>query len=233
MQELTAEDLVSAVRRGLAARADPDAAPGMQRYMKSAMPFHGVPKPVREQLVRELVAELPVPSPAEFGVAVRELWDGAGYREERYVALTLTGHRRWAPPQDASWVPLFRHWIVSGAWWDFTDEIASRRIGALLRADPAALTPVLREWAVDDDRWLRRTSVIAQLGSGAGTDLDLLVHVIEANLADPDFFLRKGVGWALRQYARVDPGWVRGFVADHPGLSPLSRKEATKHLPAG
>ncbi len=224
------EDLVTSVRRGLTVRADPAAAPGMQRYMKSTMAFRGVAKPAREQLVRELVAARPVPSPAEFGAAVRELWDAAAYREERYVALTLTGHRRWAPPQDASWVPLYRHWIVTGAWWDFTDEIASRRIGALLRADPAALTPVLREWAVDDDRWLRRTAVIAQLASGAGTDLDLLRHAIEANLGDPDFFLRKGIGWALRQHARVDPGWVREFVDAHPGLSPLSRKEALRHL---
>ncbi|WP_300013506.1 DNA alkylation repair protein [Pseudonocardia sp.] len=224
------EDLASAVRRGLAARADPSAAPGMQRYMKSTMPFRGVAKPAREELVRELVAARPAPTPAEFAVAVRALWDGAEYREERYVALTLTGHRRWAPPQDASWVPLYRHWIVTGAWWDFTDEIASKRIGVLLRAAPAELSPVLRAWAGDGDRWLRRTAVIAQLGSGTGTDLDLLRHAIETNLADPDFFLRKGIGWALRQHARVDPGWVREFVTAHPGLSSLSRREALRHL---
>lgn len=224
------EDLATAVRRGLAARADPDVAPDMQRYMKSPMPFRGVPKPGREALVRELVAARPVPSPAEFAAAVRDLWDGAQYREERYVALTLTGHRRWSPPQDSSWVPLYRHWIVSGAWWDFTDEIAARRIGALLRADPDSLTPLLRAWAVDGDRWLRRTAVIAQLGSGAGTDVRLLADAIEASLTDPDFFLRKGIGWALRQHSRVDPDWVRAFVAAHPGLSPLSRKEALRHL---
>lgn len=185
--------------------------------------------------MRELVAARPAPSPAEFGAAVRELWDGAVHREERYVALTLCGHRRWAPPQDASWVPLYRHWIVDGAWWAIldhlgTDGIASKRVGTLLRADPAALTPALREWAADDHRWLRRTAVITQLGSGAGTDLHPLRHAIEADLADPAFFLRKAIGWALRQHARVDPGWVRGFVASHPGLSPLSRKEALTQL---
>ena len=111
------QDLDDAVRAGLAARADPDAAPAMQRYMKSALPFRGVPKPAREELVRELVSSRPAPSPDEFGAAVRSLWDGARYREERYVALTLTGHRRWSPPQDASWVPLYRWWIVDGAWW--------------------------------------------------------------------------------------------------------------------
>jgi len=223
-------DLADAVRAGLAARADRGAAGPMQRYMRSAMPFRGVPKPARTELVRELVAVRPVPSPEEFDAAVRELWDGARFREERYVALSLTGHRRWAPAQDASWVPLYRHWIVTGGWWDFTDEIASARIGPLLRAFPAALTPVLRSWIRDPDRWLRRTSVIAQLGSGAGTDLRLLTEAVEANLADPDFFLRKAIGWALRRHARVDPDRVRRFVDDHPGLSALSRREALRHL---
>ncbi|MFB9383765.1 DNA alkylation repair protein [Pseudonocardia petroleophila] len=223
-------DLADAVRAGLAARADPEQAGPMQRYMKSAMPFRGVPKPGREDLVRELVAARPVPPADEFTAAVTDLWDAAEFREERYVALTLTGHRRWAPSQDASWVPLYRHWIVTGAWWDFTDEIASRRIGPLLRAHPAPLTPLLRTWATDPDRWLRRTAVIAQLHAGEAVDLALLVDVVEATLDDPDFFLRKGIGWALRQHARIDPDWVRRFVDDHPGLSPLSRREALRHL---
>jgi 3-methyladenine DNA glycosylase AlkD len=222
--------LARAVRDGLAALADPVAAPAMQAYMKSVMPFHGVPKPARDVLVRELVATRPAPDAAAFGALVRELWDGAQFREDRYVAIALTGQRRWSPPQDASWVPLYRHWIVTGAWWDTTDEIAPRRIGPLLRADPAAVAPVLLRWAADGDRWLRRASVIAQLGSRAATDTDLLAAAVEATLADPDPFLRQAVGWALRQHARTDPEWVRRFVAEHPGLSPLSRREALRHL---
>ncbi len=222
--------LVQAVRDGLAALADPVAAPAMQAYMKSVMPFRGVPKPARDALVRELVATRPAPDAATFDVQVRELWDGAEFREDRYVAIALTGQRRWSPPQDASWVPLHRHWIVTGAWWDTTDEIATKRIGPLLRDDPGTLTPVLRGWATDPDRWLRRTAVIAQLGSRAATDTALLAAAVEANLADPDFFLRKAIGWALRQHARTDPEWVRRFVAEHPGLSPLSRREALRHL---
>ena len=88
----------------------------------------------------------------------------------------------------------------------------------------------MRRWIVDADRWLRRTSVIAQLGSRSATDVDLLVDAIEANQDDSDFFLRKAIGWALRQYASTDPEWVRAFVADHPRLSPLSCREALRHL---
>ena len=222
--------IVGRLRADLAAHADPSAAAEMQRYMKSAMPFRGVAKPARERLLKAAVAAHPLADPAELDAVVRELWDGARFREERYLALSLTGHRRHLPWLDSSWVPLLQDWIVTGAWWDFTDEIASRRIGPLLRADPATLLPVVRKWIIDRNRWLRRTSVICQLQAGPATDTALLTEAIEANLADPDFFLRKGIGWALRQYARTDPDWVREFVADHPDLSPLSRREALRHL---
>jgi 3-methyladenine DNA glycosylase AlkD len=120
--------------------------------------------------------------------------------------------------------------LVSGAWWDFVDEIAVRRIGPILRAEPDALTPQMRNWARDADRWRRRTSVICQVGSKSGTDTELLTHTIEATIDDPDFFLRKGIGWALREYAKTNPGWVRRFADTHPELSGLSRREALKHL---
>jgi 3-methyladenine DNA glycosylase AlkD len=222
--------IVERLRADLAAHADPSAAAEMQRYMKSAMPFRGVAKPARERLLKAAVTAHPLAEPAELEGVVRELWDGAEFREERYLALSLIGHRRHLPWLDPSWVPLLRHWIVTGGWWDFTDEIASRRIGPLLRAHPDALRPVVRGWIKDPDRWLRRTSVICQLQSGPATDTALLTEAIEANLADPDFFLRKGIGWALRQHTRIDPDWVRAFVAAHPDLSPLSRREALRHL---
>lgn len=222
--------LVSAARSGLAALGDPVGAEQMRAYMKSEMPFRGVPKPAREPLVRELVAQYPITDAAALQAVVGELWDGAQYREERYLALSLTAHRGYDGWPDLSWLPLWRHWIVDGAWWDFTDEIANRRIGRLLREHPAEMVPTLRAWAQDADRWLRRTSVICQLGSKGAIDLHLLTHAIEANIDDPDFFLRKGIGWALRQHARTDPEWVRAFVAAHPRLSPLSRKEALKHI---
>jgi 3-methyladenine DNA glycosylase AlkD len=220
-------EFATAARAALAAHADPAAAAAMQAYMKSAMPFRGVAKPARERLFRTLVRDHPPPDAAALLAEVRKLWDGAGYREERYLALALVErHRGWA---EASWVTdLYQGWIVEGAWWDFTDEIATRHVGPLVRAH--GLQPLMRTWAVHPDRWLRRTSVICQLGAKSGTDLALLTDAIEANLDDPDFFLRKGIGWALRQHARIDPAWVQRFVDEHPGLSPLSRREALKHL---
>lgn len=230
MDQVTA--LVTAARAGLRAAADPAAAPGMQRYMRSEMPFLGVPKPPRAALEKRLVAEYPLAGPAELERAARTLWDAAEYREERYLALGLTGQRRYAGWLAPPLLPLLRHWIVDGAWWDYVDEIASRRIGPLLRDHPVEVEPVVRGWIGCDDRWLRRTAIICQLGFRADTDLVLLTDAIEGAIGEPDFFLRKGIGWALRQYARVDPAWVVAFVDGHPGLSPLSRREALKHVAA-
>lgn len=224
------ERLVAAVRTGLAELGDPAKAGDMQRYMKSAMPFRGVPAPERRALGRRLFDAQVLSTVEDWLGTVLGLWRPAEYREERYLALDLTGVRRYARWQTPDLLPVYQEMIVTGAWWDFVDEVANRRIGPLLREHPAELTPVLLRWATDADRWLRRTAVICQLGSKDATDTDLLAAAIEANVDDPDFFLRKGIGWALRQHARVEPGWVRAFVDTHPGLSPLSRREATKHL---
>jgi 3-methyladenine DNA glycosylase AlkD len=224
------EALVAAVRAGLAAAGDARKAPEMQRYMKSELPFRGVSAPERKALGRRLSAEHVLGSAAALRSAVLTLWREAAYREERYVAIDLIGDRRYAAWQTPSWLPVYEEMIVTGAWWDVVDEVANRRVGPLLRTYPAELTPVMRAWATDADLWKRRTSIICQLGAKEATDTALLTAAIEANLGDRDFFVRKGIGWALRQFARTEPGWVRTFVDTHPALSPLSVREAVKHL---
>lgn len=202
----------------------------MQRYMKSDMPFRGVPKPERAVLAKKLFAEHELSDVDELRAATLELWRNAEYREERYIAIDLTGYRRYAPWQTTDLMPMYDEMIVTGAWWDYVDEIAIRRVGPLLLAEPEVMTAMMREWAADADLWRRRTSIICQVGAKADVDTDLLTDTIEANIHDKDFFLRKGIGWALRQYSKVDPGWVRAFAGTHPALSPLSRKEAMKYV---
>jgi 3-methyladenine DNA glycosylase AlkD len=222
--------LVTAVRSGLAGLADPVKAPEMRAYMKSDMPFRGVQRPGRAALAARLFAEHPLPDRDTWTATVLELWRDAAYREERYLALDLTAYRPYAGWNRPDLLPLWEELIVTGAWWDFVDEVANRRIGPLVRGFPGEVTPVMRSWSKDPDRWKRRTSIICQLGSRGETDPDLLAECIETNIDDPDFFLRKGIGWALREYAKTEPGWVRTFVDTHPALSPLSRREATKHI---
>ena len=222
--------LVAAVRAGLAEQGDPAKAPRMQSYMRSAMPYRGVAAPERRKLTARLFKEFPLADRAAFLKAVRVLWRNAEFREERYAVVDLTGYRAYAGWQRPDLLPLYEELITTGAWWDYVDEIAIRRVGPILHAFPAELTPIMRAWATDPDLWKRRTAIIGQIGRKADIDLDLLTHAIEANIGEADFFLRKGIGWALRQHARIGPDWVAAFVADHPGLSPLSKREALKHI---
>jgi 3-methyladenine DNA glycosylase AlkD len=224
------QTLINAVRQGLAAMGDARKAPEMQRYMKSELPFRGVPSPERTALGRRLFGAHLLTDESEWRAAVLTLWREAAYREERYMAIALTGERRYKAWQTPAVLPLYEELIVTGAWWDYVDEIANRRVGPLLRGFPEELTPVMHEWATDADLWKRRTSIICQLSFKEATDTKLLSTAIEANLGDRDFFIRKGIGWALRQFARTEPAWVRAFVDSHPELSPLSVREAVKHL---
>jgi 3-methyladenine DNA glycosylase AlkD len=211
------------IRGVLRLNGDPARAAGQQAYMKSEMPFLGVRLPEVRTLTKPLIADADA---AELHDLARELWDEAAHREERYAALfALAGKSLRGDPVV---VPLIEHMVSTGQWWDYTDELA-HRIAALHDAHPAETAELVRTWSVDADMWLRRSAIISQLGRRDRLDRLLLSEVIEPNLADREFFIRKAIGWALREYARVDPEWVRGYVERHE-LSPLSRREALKHL---
>jgi 3-methyladenine DNA glycosylase AlkD len=219
--------LVIEVRAGLRELADPARAAGMQAYLRTTEPCLGVRLPEVRRLTRAAAAEHPPASVVEVVDTAAVLWREAAYREERYAAQAVTGLR--IARGDLVLLPLLEEMITTGAWWDLVDG-TQPRVRELWSAHPAVLGPLLHEWARAPDRWLRRSAVIAQLGAKERTDTRLLTDVVLANADDPDFFLRKAIGWALRDYAKVAPGWVAAFVRDHP-LSPLSRREATKHLP--
>ncbi|MET3804096.1 3-methyladenine DNA glycosylase AlkD [Nakamurella sp. UYEF19] len=224
----SADDLVGAIRVGLMARADPSRAPKMRAYMKSVMPYLGVPVPDVRAVVSAALRRFPPSGPESLARSATTLWRGACHREERYAATALTRARMVVGDLDL--LPLCQEMIVTGAWWDHVDEV-SHCIGDLLLAHPQAMRPVILRWSSDPDRWLRRSAIICQLRHGRSTDPDLLVAVITPNLSDLEFFIRKAIGWALRDYASSEPEWVRRFVADRRDLlSPLSVREALKHI---
>ena len=205
----------------------------MQAYMKSEMPYLGVQAvPLRQALKPVFAARAPA-SFEEWRETMLALWRDARYREERYAAIELAGHRACRDFQTLEALPVYEEMIVTGAWWDLVDSLASHRIGALLRRYPDEMKPILLAWAECDDLWKRRTAILAQLGFKRETDRDLLYECIRPSLGRPEFFLRKGIGWALREYAKTDLREVLRYVRLHEArLSPLSRREALKHVQA-
>jgi 3-methyladenine DNA glycosylase AlkD len=221
-------ELVSAIRSRLRDAADPARAAGAQAYLKSEMPSLGVRVPEVRRIVKAAAKELPPRSLQELRSTALELWRGAGCREERYAAIDLTGLRLAAGELDM--LPVYEEMIRTGAWWDLVDGV-SHRLCALLQMHREDMSRTLARWSTDEDLWIRRAAITAQLGAKSATDPALLAAVIEPNLPDREFFIRKAIGWALRDYAATDPGWVRDFAARHSeALSPLSRREALRNI---
>ena len=203
----------------------------MQAYMKSTMPYRGVSNPIAHRLYRELFPAYPVESFDEWHETILALWEEAEYREERYAALAIVGWSRYVKFRTLAALPLVQRLIVSGAWWDLVDGLATHTIAELLGRHPEPMRDTLLAWSHGADLWLRRTSIICQVSFKRATDQQLLYACIRPSLAERDFFLRKAIGWALREYAKAMPEAVREYVSEHEGeLSALSRREALKHL---
>jgi len=228
---VTKPTLLLSLRRQLRRVADARKATGMQAYMKSSMPYHGVPGPILSRTCKQLFEEWELTSARIWQAHVRKLWRGATHREERYAAILLCGDRRAAAFQTPEAMRLYEEIVVTGAWWDYVDSVASRRVGPILQNYPEPLKRMMRIWSKSDNMWKRRTSILCQLGFKHQTDLELLYACIQPSLDSNEFFLRKAIGWALRQYARTDPEEVKHYVRRNEGrLSSLSKREALKKI---
>ena len=223
--------LIVEVRAALERAANPVKAPQMQAYMKSTMPYRGVTFPEQKAIWKGIFSARPLSSMEEWQRVALTLWREAAFREERYGAIALTDFRPYERYRTMAAIPMFEEMIVTGAWWDFVDAIAGRSLGAVLRAEPSRMSKLMRRWARDEHMWKRRSAILCQLGFKRDTDLTLLYDCIEPNLDDKQFFIRKAIGWALRQHAWTDPREVKRYVkANKSRLSGLSVREALKNV---
>jgi 3-methyladenine DNA glycosylase AlkD len=224
-QQATA--LVADLQLRLRQAADPGRAGSMQAYMKTDQPFYGIQAGPRRRLFRQAHSAHPLTSRRAWELAVRRLWGGAR-REDMYQALELV-EAYPAYLDGASW-PLLEELVKSATHWDTLDWIAAKLVGALVRLDRSFESSLIAWWS-SERMWVRRASLLAHLHHKGETNTGLLASTILALADDPDFFIRKAIGWVLREYAKTDPAWVREFVDDHQGrLSPLSQREARKRL---
>ncbi|NBX93843.1 MAG: DNA alkylation repair protein [Proteobacteria bacterium] len=223
--------LLKRLRTALAQVADPKRAPQMQAYMKSQMPFHGVPSPLFKKVCKVVFADIELPDSESWKENVLDLWRNAKFREERYGALFLAGHTRARAFQNMDAMNTYEEIMVTGAWWDYVDNIASHRVGSILACHPKPMQRLMLGWSKSSDIWKRRTSILCQLGAKEKTDLDFLYQCIEPSLNSNEFFLRKAIGWALRQVAWRDPKEIIRYVKKNRELlSPLSKREALKNV---
>jgi 3-methyladenine DNA glycosylase AlkD len=227
--------LIDALRAAFATHADASNAEPMQAYMKSALPFYGIAAPLRRRLTAEVVKARPCADTPELAHTMRELWRGASFREERYAAVELPRLGRVHPKLvNLALLPVVEEMIVTGAWWDLVDDISGNVLARLLERHPAEMKRLLRRWAKGDDLWLRRAAMLVHRSAGdAAFDAVLLYETIlpsigKGTFAD-QFFIRKGIGWALRERSYAAPEEVEAFCQEYAAqLSPLTVREALK-----
>jgi 3-methyladenine DNA glycosylase AlkD len=208
--------------------ADPAKAGPMAAYMKTDMPFLGVQATERRNLFRQVKRSFPIADRADYEAAVTELWS-LPYREQKYMAIAVAG---MAPAHiTPASLPLYERLVREGAWWDFVDEIAQHLVGAVLAKHPRETWPVMDAWIDDAHMWIRRTAILCQNRHKQHTDTGRLFRYCLARASETEFFIRKAIGWALRQYSHTDPDAVQEFLREHRAeLSPLSVREAAKAL---
>ena len=209
----------------LAAIAVEENAIPMQKYMKNHFEFYGIKSPFRKKAVAEFKKENGLLSPEEIEEFVYLCWDNP-CRELQYSCMELVAKEKNPNPDR---LELYKWMVVHKSWWDSVDFIASTIIGSLFYKHPDLILEQSQQFIQSQDLWLQRSALIFQLKYKKKTDLNLLFHYCEILAQHPDFFIRKAIGWALRQAGKFYPVEVRDFVKS-TSLSKLSVREALKHL---
>ncbi|WP_343223684.1 DNA alkylation repair protein [Paenibacillus oenotherae] len=212
----------------LRGHSDEDKAVAMAAYMRDQFPFLGIKSPERVEATRQFLKEKGTPELEELDAIVRALWK-LPEREYQYTALLLMEKR--LKKLDASWIGLLEMMITTASWWDTVDIIAGKLVGGLFGRYPELIPEYGDKWIASDNLWLRRSALLFQLGYKGKTDKDLLFGYIRQCADEEEFFIRKAIGWALREYAKTDEHAVRAFVKETP-LSALSVREALKRIGA-
>lgn len=208
------------------AAANPTLAGPMEAYMKNRVVFFGIKSPERKAIFKAFVKKHGLPSIDELEDIIESLWEQP-YRECHYAAVDLLD--KMQKELEPKHLPMLEELILTNSWWDTIDMIASHQIGGLLKKHPELIPANTERWIQSDNFWLQRVAIIYQLGYKQDTDAEHLFRFCKLRSGSKEFFIRKGIGWALRQYSYANPEAVKQFVAAHE-LSPLSQREALKGL---
>lgn len=217
---------VKGIQKSFQIHANPELAIGMKAYMLHQFEFLGIKAPLRDQLTNTYLKSNSLENWESLELVVKELWS-LSQREFQYFAIdVLKKHKAlWTPNS----IHLMEYCICEKSWWDSVDGIASEWLGTYFILFPALVPKVPNSWNKSDNMWLQRSSILFQKAYKVNTNQELLTKYILHCKDSQEFFIRKAIGWALREYSKTNPDWVSQFVAQHT-LSNLSVREALKRI---
>jgi 3-methyladenine DNA glycosylase AlkD len=219
---VSANHWVLQVEASFRALANPTQAAPMSAYMKGIAPFLGIAKPPRAAAQKELGFP-----PVDDAIEACRLLYALPEREFHYVATGIL--RKYGPQLPPEALEEVKWFVQTHSWWDTVDEL-TKSVGGILRTH-TSLEPKLDDWVRNSDFWVQRAAILHQLGFGVRTDVERLFRLCLVQASNKEFFVRKAIGWALRDYAWTDPNAVRTFVEAHRSdFSPLTVREALKNV---
>jgi 3-methyladenine DNA glycosylase AlkD len=227
MADALSRIVIQRLQSALPGAADPVRAASQSAYMRHQFTYFGITMPRLTQLGREVLAGLTKPDEADLLAVAEECWR-LDEREYQYFACSYL--RRYVEVCSADALARVERLVVTKSWWDTVDTLAADTVGPLVARHPE-LVSTMDAWSEDANMWLVRTAILHQLRYKRTTDSERLFAYCTVQAGHTDFFIRKAIGWALREYAKTDPVAVRAFVAAHTGiLSGLSTREALKNI---
>ncbi len=206
--------------------ANPQRARQMEAYMRNQFSFYGIPAPLRKQIIRTHVPYYFWDFQEQFLDFIHQCWL-QDHREFKYLGLDLS--RRFVKKLDVHALPFFEQKIGESSWWDTVDGIAPNILGYIVKSSPETMISYCQNWIENDNFWYQRSAIILQLTYREKTNTELLAECIKRRAGSKEFFIQKAIGWALRQYAKTNPDWVRRFISKNK-IAPLSIREAMKSL---
>jgi 3-methyladenine DNA glycosylase AlkD len=206
--------------------ANAEKAAWSKAYMLNQFEFFGLVTANRRALSKDYMKQHPLSSLKELEAIVKECFT-LPQREYQYFAVELMSFNKkfWKE----STIKLMEHCIAQKSWWDSVDHIASECLTYYFKTFPEQIIPVTSKWNSSNDIWVQRSSIMFQKAFKQNTDTALLSKYILNCKDSTEFFIRKAIGWALREYSKTDPTWVKQFVKQNK-LHPLSEREALKRL---
>jgi len=217
---------LSAITKQFLKEANAEKAPAMKAYLLHQFEFFGLQTPIRRQLCKAHYKEYAVKNLGELELIVKEAWN-LSQREYQYFAVELYSfHKKsW----NKSSIQLMQYCLIHKSWWDSVDHIASEWLSDYFKQFPEQIIPVTDKWNQSSNIWLQRSSIMFQKAYKKNTNTELLSKYILHCKNSKEFFIQKAIGWALREYYKTDPLWVKKFVQQYQHeLSPLSKREALK-----
>ena len=219
-------EYLTSLEKAFVAHSDSETALQMGKYMKDKFVFFGVKSPMRKELYRDQKQQFGlIPTDRKMEI-VKWCW-AAPQSEWQYFAMEFLGKE--AKKVDEDTISLYEFIILNKSWWDTVDYVASNLVGSYLRKFPEQIEILTERWMKSDNMWLQRVCLLFQLKYRHHTDAQLLKSFIIRLSGSNEFFIRKAIGWSLREYSKTNPAYVKQFVVNHQ-ISGLSEREAIKWM---